>query len=134
MARRGEGVPGDVKPGGARQQLVGKLPRFEEFHEPLELLRILRTDVGCLTAHVLGVLHPADVAVHGLVAEARVDEDRPHHEPGRFQQLVAAVGQVRHDLQRGDVRGVLAQVQELRQPEMGGESRVIDLVFHDSVC
>ena len=49
----GEGVPGDVEPGGARQELVGVRRGLEEIHEALELGRILRADVSCLTAEVL---------------------------------------------------------------------------------
>ena len=49
----GEGVPGDVEPGGARQELVGVGAGLKECHEALELGRILRADVSCLTAEVL---------------------------------------------------------------------------------
>ena len=53
MAGRGEGIPGDVEPGGARQQLVGIGAGLEEIHEALELRGVLRTDIGSLTAEVL---------------------------------------------------------------------------------
>ena len=70
MAGLGEGGPGDVEPGGARQQLVGMRRGFEEIHEALELGRILRTDIGSLTAEVLRILHATHQAVHPAVAEA----------------------------------------------------------------
>ena len=53
VARRGEGAPGDVEPGGARQELVGVGAGLKECHEALELGRILRADIGSLTAEML---------------------------------------------------------------------------------
>ena len=53
MAGLGEGVPGDVEPAGARQQLVGVRRGLEEIHEALELGWVFRADVGCLAAEVL---------------------------------------------------------------------------------
>ena len=70
MAGLGEGVPGDVEPGGARQQLVGMRRGFEEIHEALELSRILRADISCLTAEVLRSGDATHQTVHPTVAEA----------------------------------------------------------------
>ena len=33
MAGRGEGIPGDVKPAAAGEELVGELPWFEEINQ-----------------------------------------------------------------------------------------------------
>ena len=77
VAGLGEGVPGDVEPGGARQELVGVRRGLEEIHEALELGRILRADIGSLTAEVLRILHATHQAVHPAVAEARVHDDWP---------------------------------------------------------
>ena len=70
VAGLGEGVPGDVEPGGARQQLVGVRRGLEECHEALELGRILRADIGSLTAEVLRSGDATHQAVHPAVAEA----------------------------------------------------------------
>jgi len=77
VAGLGEGDPGDVEPGGARQELVGVGAGLEEIHEALELGRILRADIGSLTAEVLRILHATHQAVHPTVAEARVHDDWP---------------------------------------------------------
>jgi hypothetical protein len=53
VAGLGEGAPGDVEPGGARQQLVGVRRGLEEIHETLELRGVLRAYIGSLTAEVL---------------------------------------------------------------------------------
>ena len=53
--------------------------------------------------------------------EARVDDDGAHLLPGGFEQGDAAVGEVDHLGDGGDVVGVLAQVEELAQAEAGGE-------------
>ena len=118
MAGWGEGVPGDVEPARASQELVGVLPVLQERHELSELLRILRADIGGLADQVLGVADTAHLAVHGLATEARIHDDGTHQEPRRLQQLMAAIGQICHDLHRGDVLGVLAQVEELAQLKM----------------
>lgn len=58
MAGLGEGVPRDVEPAGARQQLVGIGAGLEEIHEALELRGVLRADVGSLTAWAQWCLTP----------------------------------------------------------------------------
>ena len=79
-----EGVPRDVEPARARQQLVGIFPRLEEVNEALELLWVERPDVGSLADEVLGVAHTAHLAVHGLAAEARINDDRAYNLAGRL--------------------------------------------------
>ena len=133
MAGLGEGSPGDVKPAIAGEELVGEVVASEEFHKPLKLFGIARADVGCLADEVLRVAHTAHPTVYGLTAETGVDDDRPHFEADRLQQLMAAVGQICHDLHRGDVFRVFAQIQELTQNKMCGESDVIDVLFHGCV-
>ena len=70
VAGLGEGIPGDVEPAGARQQLVGIGAGLEEFHEALELRWVLRADIGSLTAEVLRAADATHQAVHPAVAEA----------------------------------------------------------------
>ena len=48
-----EGVPRDVEPVEAGEQLVGVLAGLEEVHEALELLRVHRPDIGSLTNEML---------------------------------------------------------------------------------
>ena len=55
VAGCGVGVPGDVEPGGAGQELVGIFATAEECDKALELLRVLGTDVGGLAKQVLRV-------------------------------------------------------------------------------
>ena len=43
MAGRGEGVPRDVEPAAAGEELVGELPGLEEIDQALELGRVLGT-------------------------------------------------------------------------------------------
>ena len=84
MAGRGEGVPGDVKPGGAGEELVGEVVVAEEVDKALELSRIFGTDVGGLAEKVLGVTDTADLAINSLVTEARIDDDGAYFETGRL--------------------------------------------------
>ena len=69
MAGRTEGIPGDVEPAGAGQELVGILTGPKELHEALELLRGLGADVGSLTLEVLGVTDATNLSVDPTVAE-----------------------------------------------------------------
>ena len=75
VAGRGEGVPRDVKPTRAGEELVGVLARLQERDEALELGRVLGADVGSLADEVLRVLDTTDSAVDRLAAVAGVDED-----------------------------------------------------------
>ena len=53
VARVAEGVPGDVQPTVAGEQLVGIGMGAQEVHKALELLRILRSDIRSLSYEVL---------------------------------------------------------------------------------
>ena len=66
VAGWGEGIPGDVKPARARQELVGVLPILQERHEFGELFGILRTDIGSLADEVLGIAYTPYLLVHRL--------------------------------------------------------------------
>ena len=118
MTRFVEGVPGDVEPPVAGQELVGQLVTAQEVYEALELARVTGTDVGRLPDEVLRVADASYAPVYGLVAEARIDDDGPHHPSCRLQEHVASVGHVRHVLHRGNVVRVLVQMEELPQTEM----------------
>ena len=48
MARLGEGIPGEVKPGFGGKELVGEGVGLEEVDEALELCWVFRTDVSSL--------------------------------------------------------------------------------------
>ena len=80
----GEGVPGDVKPAIARQELVGVFAFLQELHQSVELLRVFRADIGSLTEQVLRVLHSPNLTIHVGIAKARIDDDRPRHEARWF--------------------------------------------------
>ena len=99
VARLGEGVPGDVKPAGAGQELVCVLTTAQEVDQALELLRVLGADIGGLAETVLGVGDATDLAVHGLAAEAGVDDDGATDGlTGGLQQHQTAIGHVHHGL------------------------------------
>ena len=115
MAGLDEGIPGDVEPGGARQQLVGVRRGLEEIHEALELSRVGRADVGCLTAEVLRAADATHQAVHPAVAETRVNDDRADLDACRFEQQKAAIGHVHNVLQRRLVVGILLCLDEFIQ-------------------
>ena len=107
-----EGVPGDVEPAGARQQLIGEGRGLEEIHEALELRGVLRADIGSLTAEVLRTADATHQAIHPVVAEARVHDDRADFDTCRLQQHLAAIGHVHHVLQRRLVVGILVCLDE----------------------
>ena len=54
MAGRREGIPRDVEPAIACEQLVGVFADLQEFNEIPELRRVLRADVGSLAKKMLG--------------------------------------------------------------------------------
>jgi len=114
----GEGTPRDVEPTIAREELVCQFVSLEEVDQAVELLRVLGAYVGSLACEVLRVADAAHMAVDILVAESGVDDDGTDHLPGRFQKHHAAVGHVRHVLQRGFVARVLSCVQKLLQREV----------------
>ena len=76
------GVPGDVEPAGAGEELVGVFTTAEERYQALELRRVPWADVGGLAEHVLGILDTANEGVDTLVAVAGVDEDWTDLKPG----------------------------------------------------
>ncbi len=57
VARRLEGIPGDVQPTVAGEELVGVLADLEKFNEIPELRRVFRADVSSLAEQVLGGTH-----------------------------------------------------------------------------
>ena len=115
VAGLGEGIPGDVEPGGARQQLVGIGAGLEEIHEALELRGVLRANVGSLTAEVLRAADATHQTVHPAVAEARVHDDRADRDACRLQQHLAAIGHVHHVLQCRLVVRILLCLDEFAQ-------------------
>ena len=126
MSRDAEGVPRDVEPPVAGEELVGEIVSLEEGNEALELLRILGADVGGLAEQVLRVTDSTHEGVDARVAETAVDKDGSDHLPGGFQEHQAAIDHVRHVLHGGFVVRVFAHVQEFVQREMFTES----CVFH----
>ena len=119
-----------MEPGGCRKELVGEVVGLEEINKALELSRILGADIGGLTDEVLRVLYPAHLAIDGLVTEARIDDDGSDDSSCRLQQQMTAIGQIRHDLHRGEVLRVFLQVQKLAQKKMRRESYFIEILFH----
>lgn len=53
MAGRAEGVPRDVEPAGAGEELVSKGVRLQERDQALKLLGVAGTDIGCAALKVL---------------------------------------------------------------------------------
>ena len=115
MAGRGEGVPGDVEPAGAGQELVGEGVCIQELNKALELGGVFGANVGSLAEEVLRVADTANEGVDAAVAEAAVDDDGANLLTGRFQKHQATVGHVCHVLQRWFVVGVFVDAEELRQ-------------------
>ena len=66
LAGLGEGVPGDVKPGGGGEELVDEVVGLEEVNHTLKLSRIFGADIGGLTDEVLRVADTAHLAIHRL--------------------------------------------------------------------
>ena len=119
MSWGGEGIPRDMKPAVAGQELVGVFTSAEEVDQALELLRVLGADVGSLSQQVLGVLDTTNESVDARVAEAGVDDDGTDHLAGRFQQHQATIGHVHHVLHGGGVVWVFLKVEEFAQRKMG---------------
>ena len=84
MAGLGEGVPRDMKPVGAGEELIGEVVTAEKVDKMLKLSRVFRADVGSLADEVLGITDTADFAIDSLGAEARVNDDWPHNLAGRL--------------------------------------------------
>ena len=131
VAGGGEGRPGDVEPAVAGQKLVGVFAGAEDVDQALELSGVFGADVGSLAQYVLRVLDASDESVNARVAEAAIDDDGANNAAGRLQQVLAAVLQVKQDLHRGQVVGILLQIEEFRQLKVLRQSNVIDYcVFH----
>ena len=118
MAGRREGIPGDVEPAVAGKQLVGVFADLQEFNELPELRRVARPDVGGLAEKVLGSADTPYPLVDFGIAEAGVDDERSGYDSCRLEQQMAAVGQIRHDLHRGDVLRIFLQIEKLAQFEV----------------
>ncbi len=86
MSGDAEGVPRDVEPPVAGEELVGQIVRLEEIDQALELLRVLGVDVGGLAKQVLRVTDTTHEGVDARVAETGVDEDGTDHLSGGFQE------------------------------------------------
>ena len=126
-----EGIPGNVEPTGAGQELVGVFTGAKEVNKALELLRVARADVGSLALQMLRVANATDQGVDARVAVAGIDDDGTDHLAGGLQEHQTAIGHVYHVLHGGLVVGVLAQIEKLAQTEVGRQPRVIELcVFH----
>ena len=108
-----EGIPGNVEPTGAGQELVGVFTGAKEVNKALELLRVTRANVGGLALQMLRVANAADQGVDARVAVAGVDDDRANHLAGGLQEHQTAIGHVRHELHGGLVVGVLAEIKKL---------------------
>ena len=116
---RTEGRPRDVEPAGAGQELVGQGVMTQEVDQALELLRILRADVGGAALLVLRISDTPYPAVHVGIAEAAVDDDgAADGHAGGFQQLAATIDHVGCQLDGRDVVWVLVEVAELCQRKM----------------
>ena len=92
VAGEGEGIPGNVEPAGAGEQLVGQIVSLEEVHEALELAGVLGADVGSLAKEMLRVANATDQGVDARVAVARIDDDGANHLAGGLQEHQAAIG------------------------------------------
>ena len=108
-----EGIPRDVEPAVAGQQLVSQIVSLEEVHEALELAGVLGADVGSLAEEMLRVLDATNEGVDARVAVAGIDDDGTDHLAGGLQEHQAAIGHVRHELHGGLVVGVLAEIKKL---------------------
>ena len=132
VAGRAEGIPGNVEPAIASEQLVGMFTDLQEFNEMRELRRIARPDVCGLAEEVLGVLDTTNQSVDARVAEARIDDDGTDHLSGGFQQHVAAIGHVHHVLHGGFIVWVFSQVDKLAKFKVWREPSVIDCCVHNN--
>ncbi len=113
MAGWGDGVPGDVKPAGAGEELVGQFVSLQEVHKFEELGGIAGTDVSGQAEEVLRGRDASYMAVDARVAETGVDDDGTDDAAGGLQKVLATVGHVGNVLDGGGVVGVFAEVQKL---------------------
>ena len=127
-----EGIPGDVEPAIACEQLVGVFADLQEFNEIPELRGVLRPDVGSLTEKVLGSTDTPYPLVDFGISEPRVDDERSCYDSCRFEQQIAAVGQIDNILHRRDVLWIFPKVKKLAQHKMLGEPYIVYLGNHNS--
>ena len=115
-----------MEPARAGQELVGLGMSLEERDEALELLRVAGTDIGSAALKVLGVADTTDTAVDVGIAEAGVDDDGAADGlAGGLQQVPTAVHKAGHLLDRRNVSRVLAEVAELCQRKVWGQTDVV---------
>jgi hypothetical protein len=79
IPRLAEGIPRDVEPAVASQELVGIGAGAKEVDKALELLWVFGADVGGLTKEVLRILDATDEGIDAGRTEAGVDEDGANH-------------------------------------------------------
>ena len=130
MTRRREGIPGDVEPAIACEQLVGVFADLQEFNEIPELRGVLRPDVGSLTEKVLGSTDTPYPLVDFGISEPRVDDERSSYDACRFKQQMTAVGQIDNILHRRDVLRIFPKVKKFAKPEMRRKSHIIIIHGH----
>ena len=91
----------------------------EEVDQALELVRILRTDVGSLTELVLGITDTTNERVDARVAETGVDDDGASDGlAGWLQQVLTTIDQGGKLVDGGDVIRILVQTEELGQAKV----------------
>ena len=113
IPRLAEGIPRDVEPAVASQELVGIGADAKEVDKALELLRVFGADVSGLTKEVLRALDTTNEAVDAGRTEAGVDEDGTNKLASGLQEHQAAIDHVHHVLHGGLIVGILAQIKEL---------------------
>ena len=121
VAGLGEGVPRDVEPAGAGEELVGEGVMAQEVDEALKMSGVARTDISGLTEEVLRVLHAAHQRIDIGIAIAGVDDDGTDRRASGFEEHQATVGHVDEVLRRGFVTRVFLGVQEFLQSKMQRE-------------
>lgn len=126
MPRDAEGVPRDVEPAIAGEELVGVGVCLQEIYQALELSRVARANVGSLALQVLRVADTTHEGIDTRVAEAGVNKDGTGYFSGRLQEHQAAVDHVCHVLHGGFIVRVFAHVDEFVQLKVFTES----CVFH----
>ena len=126
MARDAEGLPGNVEPAVAGQELVGKLVSFQKIDQAFELGGILRTDVGSTALKVLRVFDPTYAAVHVGITKAGVNDDGTADSlAGGLKQITATINHVCNLLNGGIVLGVLLPIAEFCQSKMHSQNSIV---------
>ena len=92
----------------------------------MELLRVLGANVSSLAKEVLRAFDTTNECVDARIAKAGVDDDGASDGlAGRFQQVLTAVHKAGHLLDRRNVSRVLAEVAELCQRKVWGQTDVV---------